>query len=57
MLGPKAFTAPGGVEQTVLWEVTRLKTQNTRSLGVDQTENFTQSAEQTSKKLLPLLKQ
>jgi hypothetical protein len=57
MLGPKAFTAPGGVEQTVLWEVTRLKTQNTGSLGVDQTKNFTQSAEQTSEKLLPLLKQ
>lgn len=57
MLGPKAFTAPGGVEQTVLWEVTRLKTQNSGSLGVDQTKTFTQSAEQTSEKLLPLLKQ
>ncbi|AEW00281.1 hypothetical protein A4D02_23420 [Niastella koreensis] len=57
MLGPKAFTAPGGVERTVLWEVTRLKTQNTGSLGADQTKGFTQSAEQTSEKLLPLLKQ
>lgn len=56
MLGPKAFTAKGGIEQTVAWEVTRLNTQNTGSLGVDQTKSFTQSAQQMSEKLLPHIK-
>ncbi len=56
LLGPKAFTAKGGVEQTILWEVARLKTQSTGLLGVDQTRAFTQSAEQISERLLPELK-
>lgn len=56
LLGPTAFVSEQSVKQTVLWELTRLHTQNVGGLSVTQTATFTQSAEQTSEKLLPFIK-
>jgi len=56
LLGPKAFASQQNLNQTVLWELTRLHTQNIGGLTVEQTAIFSQSAQQTSQKLLPLLK-
>jgi hypothetical protein len=49
LLGPAAFnTKGGGVEHTVLWEVTRLNTQGTGTLGTGQTRTYTDNAQNTA---------
>lgn len=55
LLGPNAFSSEQELNHTVLWEVTRLNTQNVGGLNVEQTAPFTENAQQTADKLLPLL--